>query len=191
MQRSQRPQAVLTKHLHVVEDDSSAWLTNPIVSHAAIGAGVLLAGGVDEQVAEQEACLVVAGDARPIFGPGDLWWGDPAGHTLQDETLAFGDNNGLGLWGIDDASSLSRGAWKGEGGKIDNLRDQGFLHPPPTDPSHKQTNHKTKKHSEGNFSTDRRKRRCHKHRHLPRPGVRGQFLAEPSMSCAHGPQRQP
>lgn len=39
---------------------------------------------------------------------------DPAGHTLQDETLAFGDNNGLGLWWVDDAGSLGSGAWRGE-----------------------------------------------------------------------------
>lgn len=96
--RSQRrSEEILTKHLDVVEDDSCPMLSHPIVGHAAVGAGVLLTGGVDEQVAQQETSLVVASNTGPILGPRDLRRWDPTGHTLQNEALAFGDNDSLGL----------------------------------------------------------------------------------------------
>ena len=116
-------QKALTKHLDIIEDDRSPGLPNPIVGHAAVGPRVLLTGGVDEEVAQQETCLVVAGNTGAILGPGNPRGWDPAGHTLQDETLAFGDNNGLGLWWIDDAGSLSSGAWRVEERK-DHVWDQ-------------------------------------------------------------------
>ena len=107
-------QKTLTEHLDVVEDDRGPGIPNPVVSHAAVGPGVLLTGGVNEKVAQQETCLVVAGDTGPVLGPGDPRGWDPTGHTLQDETLAFGDNDGLGLWWVDDAGSLGSGAWRGK-----------------------------------------------------------------------------
>lgn len=110
-------QETLTEHLDVVEDDRCPGLPNPVVGHAAVGPRVLLTGGVDEEVAQQEAGLVVASDTGPILGPGDPRGWDPTGHTLQDETLAFGDNDALGLWGVDDTGSLSGGAWRGKEGK--------------------------------------------------------------------------
>ena len=113
----------LTEHLDVVEDDCGPRLPNPIVGHAAVGPRVLLTGGVNEEVAQQEACLVVAGNTGAILGPGIPWGWDPAGHTLQDETLAFGDNDGLGLWWVDDAGSLGSGAWKSKERK-DRVWDQ-------------------------------------------------------------------
>lgn len=106
--------AALTKHLHVVEDEGGSGLPNAIVSRAAVGARVLLARGVDQEVAEQEARLVVGGDAGAILGPGDPRWGDPAGHTLQNEALALGDNDGLSLRRVDYPGCLCCGAWGGE-----------------------------------------------------------------------------
>lgn len=103
-------QEILTEHLDIVEDDGCPRLSDPVISHTVVGPRVLLTGGIDEEVAQQEACLVVAGDTGPILGPGDPWWWNPTGHTLQDETLAFGDDDGLGFWGIDDAGSLGSGA---------------------------------------------------------------------------------
>lgn len=38
--------------------------------------------------------------------------GDPTGHTLQDEALAFGDNDGLSFRRIDYPSGLRCGAWE-------------------------------------------------------------------------------
>lgn len=107
-------QKTLTEHLDVVEDDCCPRLSYPIVSHAAVCPRVLLTGGVNEEVAQQEACLIVAGDTGPILGPGNPWGWDPTGHTLQNETLAFGNNDGLSLWGVDDAGSLGGGACGGE-----------------------------------------------------------------------------
>lgn len=106
--------AALTEHLHVVEDEGSPGLPNTIVSRAAVGARVLLAGGVDQEVAEQEARLVVGGDAGAVLGPGDPWRGDPAGHTLQNEALALGDNDGLSLRRVNYPGRLRCGAWGGE-----------------------------------------------------------------------------
>lgn len=103
--------AALTEHLHVVEDERGSGLADPIVRRAAVGPRVLLAGGVDEEVAEQEARLVERRDAGAVLGPGDPRRGDPAGHALQDEALAFGDDDGLSLGGVDDPSCLRRGAW--------------------------------------------------------------------------------
>ncbi|OBS72588.1 hypothetical protein A6R68_12836 [Neotoma lepida] len=88
---------MLTKDLDIVQDDSCTGFSNPVVGHTAVGARVLFAGGVNKQVAQQEASLVVAGDAGPILGPRNLRWRDPTGHTFQDETLAFGDNDSLGF----------------------------------------------------------------------------------------------
>lgn len=119
-------QETLTEHLDVVEDDCCPRLSDPVVSHAAVGPRILLTGGIDEEVAQQEACLVVASDTGTVLGPGDARGWDPTGHTLQDETLAFGDNDGLCLWGVDDAGSLSSGAWRDEEGK-DSMWDQDFV----------------------------------------------------------------
>ena len=106
-----RATAALTKHLHVVEDERGSGLPNPIVSRAAVGARVLLTRGVNQEVAEQEACLVVRRDTGAVFGPGDPWRGDPTGHALQDEALALGDNDGLGFGGVDYPGCLRCGAW--------------------------------------------------------------------------------
>lgn len=114
-----RTTAALTEHLHVVEDERGSGLANPIVGRAAVGPRVLLAGGVNEEVAEQEPRLVERGDAGAVLGPGDPRRGDPAGHALQDEALAFGDDDGLSLGGVDYPSCLCCGAWrqKEEGGR--------------------------------------------------------------------------
>lgn len=109
-----RARAPLTEHLDVVEDECSSGLSNPIVSHAAVGARVLLTCGVDQEVAEQEACLVIRGDTGAVFGPGDPRRGNPAGYTLQDEALALGDNDGLSFRGVDYPGCLCCGAWWGE-----------------------------------------------------------------------------
>lgn len=106
--------AALTKHLHVVEDEGSPGLPDAVVSHAAVGARVLLARGVDQEVAEQEPRLVVGGDTGAILGPGDSRRGDPAGHALQNEALALGDNDGLSLGRVDYPGCLRCGAWGGE-----------------------------------------------------------------------------
>lgn len=106
-----RATAALTKHLHIVEDKRSSGLANPIVSRAAVGARVLLTCGVNQEVAEQEACLVVRRDAGAIFGPGDPRRWDPTGHALQDEALALGDNDGLSFRRVDYPGCLRCGAW--------------------------------------------------------------------------------
>lgn len=109
-----RAPAALTKHLHVVEDEGSSSLPDAIVSRAAVGARVLLARGVDQEVAEQESRFVVGRDTRAVLGPGDPRGGDPAGHTLQDEALALGDNDGLSLRRVDYPGCLCCGACGGE-----------------------------------------------------------------------------
>lgn len=115
--KRRRPIEILTKHLDIVEDDSCPRIPNPIVGHTAVGARVLLAGSVNKQVTQQEASLVVGSNAGPILGPRDSRWRDSTGHTLQYETLAFGDNDSLGFQWVDDAGSLSSGPWSGDEGQ--------------------------------------------------------------------------
>lgn len=107
---------MLTKHLDIVENDSSPGIPNPIAGHTAVGARVLFARSVNKQVTQQEASLVVGSNAGPILGPRDSRRRDSTGHTLQYETLAFGDNDSLGFQWVDDAGSLSGGPWSGDKG---------------------------------------------------------------------------
>lgn len=130
--KEEESMGMLTKDLDIVEDDSYAGFPHPIVSHTAIGARVLFAGGVNKQVGQQEASLVVAGNAGPILGPCDLRWRDPTGHTFQYETLAFGDNDSLGFQRVNDAGSLSGGPWRG---KKEMVTHMNFPHPVSDDPA--------------------------------------------------------
>lgn len=93
----------LTEHLHVVEHHCSVGRAHAVVGPANVCPRVALDHGVDQQVAEQEARVVVGAQVLPVLCPRDLRGGDAAGHTLQHQPLALGHHDGAGCRRINDA----------------------------------------------------------------------------------------
>ena len=102
----------LTEHLDVVEHRCRARRADAVVRPADVGPRVALAHRVDQQVAEQEAGVVMETQVVPILCPGDLRGGDATGDALQHQPLAFGHHDGAGRRRVDDPSGFRRGAWK-------------------------------------------------------------------------------
>ena len=77
---------------------------------ARVGARVALGGCVDEQVAEEEARVVMVTQVQAVLGPCDLRGGDATGDALQHQPLAFGHHDGTRVRRVDNASRLRGGA---------------------------------------------------------------------------------
>lgn len=102
----------LTKYLHVVEHCGRAGRADAVVGTADVRPRVPLAHGVDQQVAEQEAGVVMAMEVLSVLCPCHVRSRDATGHTLQHQSLAFGDHNGPGRRRVNDTSRLRCGAWR-------------------------------------------------------------------------------
>lgn len=98
--------SLLTKHLYVIKHRGRAGRADAVVRSANVSARVALAHCVDQEVAEQEARVVVGAQVLPIFRPYDLRSGDAAGHALQHQPLAFGHHDGARRRRVNDPCRL-------------------------------------------------------------------------------------
>lgn len=96
--------------MNIVEHGGGSVRAHAVVRSADVRARIALAHGVDEQVAQQKARVVVRAQVQPVFRPGDLRGRDAAGHALQHQPLAFGHHDGSGRRRVDDASRFGHGA---------------------------------------------------------------------------------
>lgn len=102
----------LTKHLYVIHPGRTAGGADTVVRAADIRPRVALANCIDQEVAQQEARVVLKTQVLSIFGPCDQWSRNATGHTLQNQPLAFGHDDGAGCWWVNDARCFRGGAWK-------------------------------------------------------------------------------
>lgn len=111
------PQAsdLLTRHLNVIKHHGRGGRNDAVVCLAGVGAGVVLAHGVDQQVAEQEAGVVQVAQVLPVLCPRDLRGGDAAGHALQHQPLPFGRHDRAGRRRVNDTRGFGGGAWEKTG----------------------------------------------------------------------------
>lgn len=106
---------LLTGHLNVIKHHRGGGRNDAIVCLAGVCAGVVLAHGVNQQVAEQEVGVVQVAQVPPVLCPRDLRGGDAAGHALQHQPLPFGRHDGAGRRRVDDARGFGGGAWERRG----------------------------------------------------------------------------
>jgi len=84
-----------------------------VVGAAHVGARVSLARRLDQQVAEQQARVVVSPQVLAVLGPGDQQRGAAARHALQHQPLAPRHYDGPGGRRVGDAGRLRGGTWGG------------------------------------------------------------------------------